>query len=181
MKHLCLILFCFFSLSLVAQFEEDEKPPKKPFKDNVFFGGNIVLNFSSSGFILGGTPTVGYRITNKWSAGVGATALYSRFGFQGLRFDSFVYGGHVFTRYNVLETVFLQTEFQVVNTNAYNPLTGEDIGRKTVPMLYLGGGIRQPLGGRAYAMIFILYDVLDSPYSPFQNPFYRGGVVFGLR
>lgn len=179
MKRVLLLVCCLFTVSLFGQY--NEPTPKKSFKERMFLGGGVILNFSSSGFIVGASPTVGYRITDRWDVGVGASVLYSRFGFQGLRFDNLVYGGSTFTRYDILQGIFAQAEFQVVNTNAYNQLTGEDEGRKTVPLLYLGGGLRQSLGGNLYALIFLLYDVVDSPYSPYQNPFYRAGIVWGLR
>ena len=180
MKMRLLVCLCLVGTLLHAQSDWGQETTKPSVKDRLFTGGNVVLNFGTNTIVVGATPTLGYRITPKWSAGIGVTGLYYRFNFPGQQFSSSVYGGNLFTRFLVTDNFFLGSEFHAINTNAWDPLSGEDLGRQTIPLLYVGGGFRQQLGENVFLIVSLMYDVFDDPNSPFQNPNYGGGIIFGL-
>lgn len=175
------LLFLGFSLS--AQYTEDEEEPKPSFKDRLYFGGGIQASFSNQVTVLGFAPLVGYKWTDNFSTGIGLNYTYFSFRSNAGRFQSSIYGGHVFGRYIFFQNFFAQTEFHLVSSDVpqYNDLTQTYTeGRLTIPMLYIGAGYRASLGGRVYATLTVLYDVIDHPYSPYSNPSLRGGIAIGL-
>ena len=46
--------------------------------------------------------------------------------------------------------------------------------------LFVGAGYSQPLGGRAYLDLLILFNLNDTYNSPYSNPIFRVGFGFGL-
>jgi outer membrane protein assembly factor BamA len=181
MRQVLLILLMALSFQGWSQKEKERQGFSA---DRIFFGGDITFNISNQVTAIGASPLVGYRITDKWSAGLGVTYLYYSidYGIFG-QYNTSIYGGNVFTRVLITEQLFLQTEFHVINTDAaqYNPVTDAvETIRRNVPMWYVGGGYRVALGGNAYAALSVLYDVIDDPYSPYSNPNIRAGFVFGL-
>ncbi|NNE55390.1 MAG: hypothetical protein HKN32_05180 [Flavobacteriales bacterium] len=156
---------------------------KTAFKDKLYFGGDVTLSVSSTVTIIGASPLVGYRITDKWSAGVGLSYYYFSTRIGTFSNSSSIYGGNVFSRLLITDNLFAQSEFHVVNTEAviYDPSTDTaSIERLNVPMWYVGGGYRQPLGANAFASVTILYDLIDDINSPYQNPIFRGGFTFSF-
>lgn len=182
MKKLILILFAVCTgITGIAQRPSDSTG-KQPFKDRLFFGGDIGLSFGTI-TVVGASPFVGYRITDAWSAGLGATYYYFAQNIQGFgRYSTSIYGGNVFSRYLITQEVFLHSEFQLINTEVYRTLSTTELSqsRRTIPQWYIGGGYRQRVGGNTFIMLTVLYDVLDDPDSPYSNPIFRGGVVVGM-
>jgi hypothetical protein len=183
MRLAILSAFLFLGFSLSAQYTEDEEEPKPSFKERLYFGGGIQASFSNQVTVLGFAPLVGYKWTDNFSTGIGLNYTYFSFRSNAGRFQSSIYGGHVFGRYIFFQNFFAQTEFHLVSSDVpqYNDLTGTYTeGRLTIPMLYIGAGYRASLGGRVYATLTVLYDVIDHPYSPYSNPSLRGGIAIGL-
>lgn len=181
MKRIIVLALLALSLQGTSQKEEGQKGFDP---DRLFFGGDITLNISSGITAIGASPLVGYRITDRWSAGVGVTYLYYSvdFGLAG-KYSTSIYGGNVFTRVFVIDNIFAQTEFHIVNTDAaeYDPVADEvSIVRRNVPLWYVGGGVRIPMGGNAFGAITGMWDLIDDPYSPYANPNIRIGFIFGL-
>ena len=148
------------------------------FLDRIYTGGGMQLSFGSNITIVGASPIVGYMITPKFSAGLGATYLY--YNFRVIDESTSVYGGKVFARYNVFDPVFLYSEYELLS---FDFTLGDGVdNRETVPALNIGGGISQPLGRVAAFQIILLYDVLhDNLRSPTPNAFsVRGGITVGF-
>lgn len=158
-----------------AQREVDEN--SSPL-DRIYTGGGLQLSFGNNTTIVGASPIVGYMITDKWSAGIGATYLYYKFKF--IDVSTSVYGGKVFTRYNIFNPVFLYTEYELLSFD-FTLGDGQD-NRETIPALNVGGGISQPLGRVAAFQIILLYDLLhDNLRSPTPSAFsVRGGITVGF-
>lgn len=185
------VLICLLCLSHLLSAQEtntgDEPNPRKGFqKERLFTGGGATINFGTGVTVLGASPILGYRITDSWSAGVGVSAMYFRQVFvNGAEFSTFFYGGNAFTRLQLLNvpsigSVFAQSEFHVINTDAYDQLNGRSLGRRNIPVWLIGGGLRQRLGNRMSGLFTILWDVIDDPNSPYINPFINFGVVVGF-
>lgn len=178
-----IFLLCLFSYIASGQVKEKETNDWK-FKDRIYVGGGIQAQFGNT-MVIGASPIVGYRITEKLSAGVGATYLYYRIKYPGNNvYKTSIYGGNVFTRYLVWkDNLFAHGEYGFINWEVphYEPLVGYTTSRLNVPFLNLGGGYRQKLAEKAYFEIFALYDVLHGPNSFSPSPLsYRAGVNIGF-
>ena len=168
------ILLVFLLVPVFASAQESDDTARKRFSERIFFGGNIGLQFGTVTFI-DVSPLIGYELTEKLSAGVGATYLYYRYRDRFNDFSTNIYGGRVFSRYNILENIFAHTEYEVLNLEAF------DLEKRiNVTSILVGGGFRQQLGGRTYLNLLILWNINESAYSPYRNPIIRGGISIGL-
>lgn len=162
-------MFVCFSELVSAQ----PKPPEPFFQwRKVFFGGNIGgVSFSSQGTYIDLSPHIGYRFTEKFSAGTGF--IYQYISQSGL--EAHNYGGKLFARYLIWRGVFAHTEYQQLNMKYFYVDKNQNIysKRRWVGSMFLGGGLQQNLGGNSTIYVMGLYDVLyKSEYSPHSNPFY---------
>lgn len=180
-----LILLSFFAVSSYSFDYKDSYQlnlqPKVAKKTKGFdpsritFGGNFGASFGSVTYV-DISPLVGYRITDRWIAGVGISYIYYR---QKYTFSSgatqlyqtSLYGGRLFTQFNILPNVFLHGELEALNFDYYDFLTATN-GRAwyTTPMI--GAGYSQPIGARSSFRVMALYAFgTDNPKSPYyQNP-----------
>ena len=67
---LIIILFIGSVISLNTQAQDEEEKERIPFKQNLFTGGTISLAFYSNTFLIGGSPVLGYSITNWADLGI---------------------------------------------------------------------------------------------------------------
>ena len=163
------LLFPVFSFA-----QEEDNTARKRFSERIFFGGNIGLQFGTVTFI-DISPLVGYQLTEKFSAGIGATYQFYRYRDRFNDFSTNIYGGRVFSKYNILENIFAHAEYEVLNLEAF------DLEKRlNVTSILLGGGYRQRLGGRTYLNLLVLWNINESAYSPYRNPIIRGGISIGL-
>ncbi|MEQ9423115.1 MAG: hypothetical protein RJQ09_01760 [Cyclobacteriaceae bacterium] len=156
-----------------AQIEVDDN---SSFLDRIYTGGGLALSVGNNVTVIGASPVLGYMITDKWAAGVGITYLYRKFG----NFKSNIYGGKVFTQYNVAGPVFLYSEYEVLSYDF--TLTDGVNNRESVPAFNVGGGIIQPISKNASFQFMFLYDlVYDNLRSPNPEPWsVRGGIAIGF-
>ena len=111
-----------------------------------------------------------------------------------------MYGGSVWARYfltgigvPVIENLFLHAEVEpllFINNFTYNPsgIYYDPYGNRysknqeqiSLTGIFLGGGIQQPIGGRSYMYLEILWNFNEELYSPYSNPRIRIGVAVGL-
>ncbi len=115
-------------------------------------------------------------------------------------FDLNIYGGRIFFRYylsslfdNFLGNIFIHTEYEYLTyTRPYkydpsgmiiDPYYNTYIEQKErveVNSLFIGGGYMQPIAGKAYMDLMILFNLNDSYNSPYANPLFRIGFGVGL-
>jgi len=164
----------------------DELTPK----EKIFFGGDFSLNFGRYTYIHV-SPVVGYRLTQRLSAGTGPMVIYENI--SNYNYESLIYGGKVFTSYNVFNNLYehfrvnigsimLHAENEVINVEAYT-LNSSGYYQKTgnrvwVDNLLAGAGLRQPIGRRAAVNILLLWDITQNKYSPYSNPIFKIGFQF---
>ena len=115
-------------------------------------------------------------------------------------FKSNMYGASVWARYfltkteiPVIENIFLHGEVEYlmfINNYKLNPYGNyidiysnryvyED-EKITLTGIFLGGGLRQMIGGRSYMYIELLWNLNEEYYSPYSNPRIRIGVAAGF-
>lgn len=172
-----LFIFCIGCFDSVAQDSTmiRKKPPKKNFWDKVFIGGNLGLQFGTVTF-ADVSPLVGYRFTDKISAGIGATYQYYHYKDKYYDFETDVYGGRVFARYNFTDYLFGHAEYEYLNLETF------DFKRRRVDVasLMAGAGYIQKISDRSGIVAMVLYNFTESVYTPYQNPIFRVGFVVGL-
>ncbi len=171
MKQLAMgwIMLVTCSLSSYAQTDTTqtyyEEPSTPDFWEKITVGGNFSLLFGNLTFV-DVSPTVGYRFTDRFTAGPGFTYRYmKRRGYEPWS----LYGGRVFARQRFGQQFFVQTELESLNTQYFTGNLNEPVLRTWVPGFFLGGGLFQPVGRRAgviiSAMYNLIYDVNRSPYA----------------
>lgn len=178
----CLII-AFFHAPAIAQ----QETAGKSFADKLFFGGNLGLQFGNTTYI-DVSPLVGYKVTEKFHAGIGATYIYesSKVRFTNtsvLRYETSHYGGRLFGRYYVWENLFAHAEYEYLNLGwpDYNSLSGKiEIQRENINSIFIGGGYAQPIGPNAAFLIMALWNVNEGVNSPYVNPLFRFGIVAGF-
>ena len=177
MHQLYIILSCLaLASACFSQQPQEEEEPKKGWKDRIFTGGGLNLQFGTV-TVVGASPILGYMFTDKISAGIGITYLY----YQNNTFNykSSIYGGRLFGRYFVIDQLFLHAEYEVLNLQVYNDVK-KAYSREFAPGLLLGAGYSQLVGGTVRLNLMVLWDVIEDDYYPYTNPIIRGGLAFGL-
>lgn len=165
------IIFLFAEFDLYSQ-----DAPKKPFSERIFFGGNLGAQFGTY-TVVEVSPLVGYHITDRLAAGIGATYIYLNV--KDFDYETNIFGGKVFTEYAIIENVVAHAEYEVLNFEAFDDFTDEK-KRVNVGSLLVGGGYRQRLGGNSFITLMILYNLTETRYTPYENPIIRIGFAFGL-
>jgi len=194
MKRIILTALCCLGL-LQSQAQEiynsSGKAGKARYKDNqtqkgfdphrLIFGGGLGLAFGSVTNVYI-APSVGYRITDRFAAGVSlgynyykekdAFSTYNQNTSQQkyMDFTQSIYTGSVWGRYILIPNIMLQAEFEVNNITNYDftqTVFDKDgwatypKNRLTIPSLLLGGGYRQPIGKTSSFFVLAMYDVLQ--------------------
>ncbi|MDQ3046127.1 MAG: hypothetical protein M3R27_01165 [Bacteroidota bacterium] len=174
------ILISLLSLAVADVYAQDstmlrKHPKKERFLDRVFIGGNLGFQFGTVTFAEV-SPLIGYRITDKIHAGIGATYQYYHYKDKYYDFKTNVYGGRVFGRYYFLDYLFGHGEYEYLNLEAF------DFQRRRVEVGSLLGGVGylQRFGNSSGIFAMILYNFTESAYTPYTNPIIRIGVNIGL-
>lgn len=150
---------------------------KEKFMDKVFVGGNVGFQFGTVTFAEV-SPLIGYRITEKISAGIGATYQYYRYKDPTYELATNVYGGRVFGRYFFTDYLFAHAEYEYLNLEAFDFYPRR---RVDVESVLVGGGYFQRIdGSHSGIYIMLLYNLTESLYTPYSNPILRIGINLGL-
>lgn len=173
MKKALFTLFLLASFLGFSQSDDNNNPNSLkgvPFGERLYFGGNIGASFGNI-TTVNLAPNVGYKINKKFSVGVGARYLFYRENYPSLNWEysTSMYGGSLFTRYIVMENLFLHGEFESLNREVWE-IGASEVSRKWVNMGLLGAGYRN-----GFLNAMLLYDVIEDKDSP-----YRGQYLFGL-
>lgn len=163
------------SMFMLGQ-EEKADGPKESFGERLVFGGDVILSFSNNNTALGLSPLVGYRVTDRYVAGVGGTYVY--YSFSNSKVSS--YGGRVFNTLYVTEELLLHAEFEHLTFTEKYDDSRIPILKRSFPAVLVGGGYRQPLGAGAFFNVTVLYDILQDPNSLYNGMIIRGGFVMGF-
>lgn len=184
MKNLRLIAPVILFILLISPSIQAQESPKRPLADRFFFGGNLGLQFGNLTFV-DLSPLVGYKITEKLHAGLGATYIYYKYKDAYLKYETNIYGGRVFGRYYPLENLFAHAEYEVLNmevpkTVTFLGTTSTTYIRDNINSLLVGGGYALPIGGSSSVIMMLLFNVIEEEYSPYQNPIIRIGFNAGF-
>jgi hypothetical protein len=201
--------FCLLFISGSGTAQQSAQQKKDNFWQRVSVGGYLSLSVGSvTGIIV--SPEASVRIVDQLYGGLGFTYQYYWYKdyyadtksqpTEYLNYSASVYGGRIFGRYylrslldNFLGNLFAHAEYEYlyyVRPYKYDPKgnivdpylnhfsKGKDVDE--INSIFVGGGYSQPLGGRAYLDILILFNLNDTPNSPYSNPVFRIGFGVGL-
>lgn len=176
-----LIGFLLFNNSNISAQFLSEQPE---FQKRWVFGGDFGLGFSTYGSNIIVSPQIGYRITPAWEFGTRLTYNYYSYNQNRLKFSTNNYGGGFYTTYEIFRGIFAHLENELLSYEQvfYDPLTFDITNkeRATVHSVFIGGGIRQYFGGRAFATFTVLYNLNETIDSPYSNPLFRIGFGYGF-
>jgi hypothetical protein len=189
-KKTILSLFCsLFSFIILAQDVQDVKDLS--FRQRLFFGGDLGLSFGTNTYI-NLAPVVGYRITNRLSAGLGPIYIFEKYKYYDIQTSS--YGGKAIMSFAVIRNVsdylnigigdiLLHAENEIINLQKmeYVATTGRIYAldeRLWIDNLLAGIGLNFPFNDRAGINIYALWDITRNEYSPYSNPVIRIGFYF---
>jgi len=182
--------------------------PKDNFWRRVSVGGNVGFQFGTvTGIMI--SPEVRVRTFDQLYVGLGFTYQYFKYrdyywdnvNKQYLDFASNVYGGRIYLRYYLrslfsswLGNIFAHAEYEYMayiqpfHPDPYNGYIYDPYNNRLAPgqttisynSVLIGAGYSQPIGGRVFMDILILFNLNDTYYSPYSNPVFRLGVGVGL-
>jgi hypothetical protein len=179
-----IVFWCLLIFIPAFSFAQDDIPPREntlpPYslKDHLVYGGNLGLSFGSVTNISV-SPLVGYKVTDKFIPGIGLTYNYLKFNYPGYSEKGInIYGGSIWSRYYILDNVFLHGEYESLN-GEWDPYFRPGY-RYYLNSLLVGGGYREDFGGLS-SYILVLYNVTYNEDSPYPSPLIiRAGFGFGL-
>ncbi len=186
-KVTSLVVLLFFSTLLNAQNNDvdvkNDQPrkPKRPFNERLFLSPDLGLQFGTV-TVVNVSPKIGYRITDKFASGLGGTYIYIKdktYKSLGYIYESSIYGGSVFSQYQIFEQIRLYSEYEMLSLETFNSKTFKTT-RELVPSLLAGGGYTSRIGEYSSFGIMLLYNLLDGPNSIYDNPVIRIGFNIGL-
>jgi hypothetical protein len=168
------------SQSTFAQIEVENRQPEYNFKSHLYFGGGLGLQFGTM-TLIEISPLVGYNITPKFSIGLSPTYKYYKFNDyygQNLDLKTNVWGGSIFSRYYIFDNVFAHVEYESLLYNIQSP--GYPEMKQQYNSFFVGGGYNQRIGENSGMYIMVLWNLNDTPGSPYVNPIIRVGFTVGL-
>jgi len=168
---------------------------QKNTESKFYFGGNFGLMFGQF-TVIDISPLVGYKVTERFHVGTGLTYTYYKYKedgtyngsttTDGFEFSTHIYGGRLFTRYYVLDNLFLHAEDEFINLElpdlALYPKE-VSLSRQWLNSVLVGGGYGHAFnvdGPSLSIMVLFRLNTEFADFYPYQNPIIRIGLGFGF-
>ncbi|MBW6499192.1 MAG: hypothetical protein K0B09_12435 [Bacteroidales bacterium] len=175
-----LLVSALFLPGLSAQAFEERDVKDMTVKERFFLGGFLGLQLGTQ-TAINVSPLLGYRFSNRLSAGVGGTYQYYNDRFFGQSNTTHLYGFSLFSRFRVIPRAFIHAEYERLSLRSRVEGPGFEQGpRSWEENIFLGGGYRQPLSDRVSLNIMLLYNFNENSQAYYQNPIFRVGVDVSL-
>ncbi len=169
---IALIIIPVFGFSQYFENKEKEKE-KKPFKENLFIGGILGLQFGTY-TLIDISPVIGYRVSPRFQPGIRLTYQYQSN--QNTNYKTSRYGGSVFARLFLIEGLYAQAEAEALNIEWMDSNLEEY--RLWIANYFVGGGYFQKIGKKSGMYVSVLWNLNETIYSPYSNPVIRMGFTF---
>jgi hypothetical protein len=159
-----LLFVLLLTFSITQNFSQKNKDTTN-FWDNVQFGGGLTLGFSNNVTNIGISPSAIYNFDEKFSAGLGASYLYSKA--KDIDDALNVYGGSLITLYNPTREIQLSAEFEetILTRSGFSSANNE--------ALYIGAGYTVGRNVAIGVRYDLLYDDNTSFYASAFSPIVR--------
>jgi len=176
-----IFFIAFFPFSGFTQAIEGRDVTDLSARERIFVGGFLGLQLGTQ-TAINVSPQAGYLISNRFSAGLGATYQLYHDRFFGQSFTTHVFGYSLFGRLHIMPRIFAHFEFEQLNLqfreNRVLDQPGERFWESNV---FLGAGYRQPMSERVNLNIMLLYNFNHQSQAYHQNPLFRFGIDVTLR
>lgn len=185
MKKIRLIIFVSLLFSVVSTVNAQYLENEPDFKQRIFWGGDVGLSFGSYTYVAL-NPVIGYRITNRISAGTGINYTFARDDYY--RYEGSMYGGNVFASFTLVKNIgdafpmyegsgiLLYGEYSVINISNYYDFPGTTIKWIGTPLA--GIAFQTPVGSKSYMLLMFLYNLNETRLTPYPNPVIKACVQF---
>lgn len=181
-KLFFILYLCLSAGIAMGQGQKLLKDAPLALKDRIVFGGGLALQFGNA-TLIDISPIIGYKLTDRLIIGTGLTYKYNYikdyYYAPATNYQSNTFGGSIWGRYYVLENFFAHTEVEQLHTSySLTPNGGSEA--IDITSVLIGGGYRQRISQRVSFNIMVLYNLNDSPFSPYSNPIIRAGINVGM-
>ncbi len=191
MKSSLAILLVFISLGAFAQDDgyvygdtptQPKKEKQKGFDWNrVTVGGGLFLQFGTNSYIAV-SPTVGYYLTDNLITGIGGSYIFEETNTVNFPYKATTYSGSVFAQY-IFENlpILLHSEIESAKLTVNYVDLSDDFVIDMVNV-YVGGGLKQNMGGNSFLYVMGLWNLNETKESNYvqTNPIIRVGFAIGL-
>ena len=195
LKYSLIILILFFSVigfsqedAYVAGDNSGKTSASRPSIDGGFdwskttVGGGFGLQFGNYTVIYI-APTFGYYLTEELVVGFGLNYSFEDNKVFTPTYKAQTYGGNVFGQYLIPHMPIL-THVELESVNISINYTNDFIKDESINLInfYVGGGLKQQIGGNSYLYVFALWNLSETSGSNYiqTNPVIRIGVAIGL-
>lgn len=187
-KFLLILTLILLSTASALPAQDTIRAPEKKKKSDVFsridLGGYLGLQFGTV-TVINIAPLASYRITEKIYAGLGLTYMFYKDNRYTPAFSLSSYGGSIFGGYYIWKELFAHIEYAPLYIpdyyDYYAPITPiQNPGSPWAHDVYIGGGYRQWVGGKAFVNLMVLFNINETEFSPYSNPIIRIGFGVGL-
>lgn len=161
----------------VAPGKKQKQENEQRFIDRLFWGGNVGAWIGNPTFV-DLSPLVGVRVTEKFSVGVGFIYNYYSYKYYNTKYATNLYGGRLYARYFIFENVFAQAGWDKINRD--DPYALRPNSRTWVDNILVGGGVRYAVSDNIYMVATGMWNLNQTPLSPYANPIIQIGFVGGF-
>ena len=197
-------------ISEITYSQESTKQKSADFWHRVNVGGYLSMQLgNTTGIVVAPEAQIkiidqlygGFGVTYQYYWYKNYYWLYKTDPTQFINYSESVYGGKIFFRYylrslfdNFLGNIFAHVEYEYLYyvrpikqdqtgdiTDGYRFYTTKK-GSEVIEVnsLFVGGGYSQPIAGKVFVDILVLFNLNDSYNSPYKNPVIRIGFGVGL-
>lgn len=186
MKPFFFKVIVFLLLSMLVPVKEGKTQylsNNPSFGERIFYGGGLGLRIGDYTNITV-NPMVGYRISNRWSAGVIGNYIY--ISSKTFNYSYSLYGGSIFSSYNIFKnidefipflspnsSILLYGEYNLLNVEDYFKDHHSDVKQSWIHTPLLGLAYQSQIGARSYFILSVLFNFNETRYSPYSNPVVR--------
>lgn len=168
---------CVLSFSILCVVFMSSHGLKAQEAGSIVFGGNFGLQFGTT-TVIDISPNIGYQFNKYLLVGSGLSYQYFHTTYQGYSDSRNIFGWRLFAEPSFIQNIVGHVEYEMLNMRV--PVYDGGYKREWINSLLVGGGYRLMISETAYSSCTILWNVIDNPNSPYQNPIIRVGFGFGF-
>lgn len=171
MKKLLLLLL-LFSFSINGFSQSDDK-----FSDHLYVGGSLGGALNNFIAYLDISPVIGFKFNEVLSAGPGFTYQYLEDKYY--NYTTNIIGPRAFVRVNPLPFLFAYAEYEHLFLK-YKDNQTQIPYKVNVAGFLTGAGLFTNFRYDSGGYIMLLYNILETTYTPYNNPVIRFGFIYNF-